>query len=59
MYTQKLFKNDVYLKKTTAIITSVTDFNSATLLTFNQTVFFPEGGGQDSDTGKVTIQKVR
>ena len=54
MYTTKLFKTNKYLKKTGAIITSVTTYNSATLLTFNQTIFFPTGGGQTCDIGKVT-----
>ena len=52
MKTRRLFKEDVYMKEAAAVITSVsTDKNGRTAVTLDQTVFFPEGGGQSCDLG--------
>lgn len=51
MKTIRLFKKDVYLRSATACITSVTQKNGKTLITLDQTIFFPTGGGQSCDTG--------
>lgn len=52
MKTRRLFKEDVYMKEAAAVITSVSEAkNGLTAVTLDQTVFFPEGGGQSCDLG--------
>ena len=51
MKTKRLFKDDVYLKEAEAVITSVADVDGTVLITLDQTVFFPTGGGQSCDKG--------
>lgn len=51
MKTKRLFKDDVYLKEAEAVITSVADVDGKLLITLDQTVFFPTGGGQSCDKG--------
>ena len=51
MKTKRLFKDDVYLKEAEAVITSVADVDGKVLITLDQTVFFPTGGGQSCDKG--------
>lgn len=53
MKTIRLFKEDVYLKETTATVSSVTSLKDKTLVTFDRTIFFPTGGGQSCDLGTV------
>ena len=48
--TKALFLVDSYLKETTAKIISVKDEKCVTL---DQTIFYPKGGGQPHDTGKL------
>ncbi|MBR6473642.1 MAG: alanyl-tRNA editing protein [Firmicutes bacterium] len=56
MKTKKLFKDNPYLVKTEAQITEVINSEGKTAVTFDQTVFFPEGGGQPWDLGTVTLR---
>lgn len=51
MNTRRLFKEDVYLRETTAQITGILCENGKTLITLDQTIFFPTGGGQSCDQG--------
>lgn len=51
MTTRKLFKENVYLQETEAEILKIKQTESEIALILDQTVFFPEGGGQSSDTG--------
>lgn len=53
MNTERLFRDDVYMKETVATITSVTEHNGNTLITLDKTVFFPTGGGQSCDKGTI------
>ena len=54
MKTRRLFKEDVYMKEAAAVITSVSETkNGMTAVTLDQTVFFPEGGGQSCDLGSI------
>ena len=46
MKTRRLFKEDVYMKEASAVITSAAAEKGKTLVTLDQTIFFPTGGGQ-------------
>ncbi|MBR3785617.1 MAG: alanyl-tRNA editing protein [Firmicutes bacterium] len=51
MNTRRLFKEDVYLQETTAKITNIIKEPDRTVITLDQTLFFPTGGGQSCDKG--------
>lgn len=51
--TVKLFENNSLLKECTATVTACTEKEGRYLVELDQTVFFPEGGGQLSDKGKI------
>lgn len=51
MSTRKLFKENVYTRTTKAVITDMISDDNGLILTFDQTVFFPTGGGQSCDIG--------
>jgi len=51
MNTRRRFKEDVYLQETSAKITGITKEEGKTLVTLDQTIFFPTGGGQSCDKG--------
>ena len=51
MKTDRLFKDNVYLKEAEAAVTSVSSIGDKTVVTLDRTIFFPEGGGQSCDTG--------
>lgn len=53
MKTDRLFKDNVYLKETRASVTSVSQRNGKTLITLDKTIFFPTGGGQSCDLGQI------
>lgn len=54
MKTKPLYLEDPYLKKNTATITRVKKIsNSRYEISFDSTIFYPEGGGQPSDKGIV------
>ncbi len=54
MKVRRLFKKDVYLKECQAKITSVSQADGKTLVTLDQTIFFPTGGGQSCDIGQIS-----
>lgn len=51
--TVKLFENNSLLKECQAVVTACTEKDGKYLVELDQTVFFPEGGGQLSDRGKL------
>ena len=62
MKTIKLYENNAYLRTCDAVVTLVCDEHPSDAkceqmytVCFDQTVFFPEGGGQSSDTGTAVM----
>lgn len=62
MKTLKLYENNAYLRSCEAVVTAVRsehmsapDGEQMCIVAFDQTVFFPEGGGQSPDTGKAVL----
>ena len=51
--TEKLFENDAYLWTCDAVVTACAAAKSGYAVELDRTVFFPEGGGQLSDRGKL------
>jgi alanyl-tRNA synthetase len=51
--TIRLYENDSYIKGFTATVVSCEEKDGAYLLVLDETAFFPEGGGQDADKGKI------
>lgn len=49
--TEKLYYSDSYMREFSATVLSVTEENGEFAVTLDRTAFFPEGGGQGSDTG--------
>lgn len=63
--TERLYQRDVYMKEACGEITGITPLLSDTdktqdlsIVTFNKSPFFPEGGGQPSDIGYAGKYKV-
>lgn len=53
MNTVKLYQKDQYLKECKAKIISITPSKNSSILVLNKTIFFPTGGGQSCDKGKI------
>ena len=54
MKTIRLFKKDVYMQETEAVITSMTETKDGRMaVTLDKTIFFPTGGGQSCDRGTI------
>jgi len=51
MYTINTYQKNPYFREIDTIITSIIEINDKKILTFDDTVFFPAGGGQSCDTG--------
>ena len=58
MNTKRLFKDNVYLRETTACISGIKILDDKILITLDQTIFFPTGGGQSCDLGIIDKYKV-
>lgn len=56
--TVKLYENSSLLKSCQAIVTACTEVKGKYFVELDQTVFFPEGGGQLSDKGVIGDAKV-
>lgn len=53
MPTIKLYENDSYIKEFTATVISCEEKDGNYFVVLDKTAFFPEGGGQSADTGKM------
>lgn len=51
--TEKLFYKDSHLFETAAVVEKICLYEGKPAVVLNRTVFFPEGGGQPGDTGKI------
>ncbi len=51
--TQPLYHQDPYLKTATATVTGCSPTEHGFAVTLDQTIFFPEGGGQPGDVGTI------
>lgn len=51
--TKKLYEIDSYCKKTSAIVVSCEHDETGYTAVLNETIFFPEGGGQAADKGTI------
>lgn len=58
MNTDKLYQKDQYLKSCKAKIVDVTESKNCLTLVLDQTIFFPIGGGQSCDRGKINNLEV-
>ena len=56
--TEKLYYNDAYIKEFDATVLSVCEEESTYSIVLDSTAFFPEEGGQSSDTGYIGECKV-
>ncbi len=52
--TEKLYEKNSYLKECTTVVTECVREDGAVYLRLRETVFFPEEGGQYSDTGTIS-----
>ncbi len=51
--TELLYLKDCYLKECTAKVVSVGSHDGSVLIELDQTIFYPTGGGQPSDSGQI------
>ena len=57
MSTQRLYQDDRYISENEAVVTAVIHEKGTDVIACDTSCFFPEGGGQPSDTGTVSSSK--
>ncbi|MBQ9960415.1 MAG: hypothetical protein IJP00_00755 [Firmicutes bacterium] len=58
MKTIELFRQDVYMRQAMATVKAITEQKGKVLVNLDQTIFFPEGGGQSCDVGTIAGYEV-
>ena len=54
MATERIYRTDPYAAENEAFITGIREKNGMDVIACDTSVFYPEGGGQPSDTGKIS-----
>ena len=55
MVTERIYQRDRYAAENDAVVTAIREKNGMDVIACNASVFYPEGGGQPSDTGSVSL----
>ena len=55
MATKRVYQTDPYAIENEAVVTAIREKNGMDVIACDTSVFYPEGGGQPSDTGSVTL----
>ena len=55
MSTKRIYQTDRYAVENEAVITAVREKNGMDVIACDTSVFYPEGGGQPSDTGTISL----
>ena len=55
MVTKRIYQSDPYAAGNEAVVTAIREKNGMDVIACNESVFYPEGGGQPSDTGSVSL----
>ena len=55
MVTERIYQRDQYAAENDAVVTAIREKNGMDVIACNASVFYPEGGGQPSDTGSVSL----
>lgn len=58
MITKPLYLEDTYLFESTAKVVAVENDEQGTLVVLDETIFYPQGGGQPTDIGTITFSNV-
>lgn len=57
MSTERIYRKDAYCTSNEAVVTAVVQENGTDIIACDASCFFPEGGGQPSDTGVASCEK--
>ena len=55
MSTERIYRKDPYVTENEAVITALSEKNGCDVIVCDVSVFYPEGGGQPSDRGTVSL----
>ena len=57
MFTKRIYQSDPYAAENQAVVTAIREKNGMDVIACDESVFYPEGGGQPSDTGLVSLNR--